>query len=473
MSALQSSAVLPWVLSYLFNALWQIPMVFAAAWIATRILRRAGPRIEHRVWVAALLLQIALPACSLRIPYLWQTLLSIFPATGADNVGGIRVVFGPATAAGGTLRLPFAFETGIVLAWLCCIFYFAGRLAWGLHQTRSIARAATRITLSGDTALRYSQYLRCLGITARSPEIAVSPHGMGPVTLGLRRGLVLVPSTFLDNIHAGDLDALLAHELAHIARRDFAKNLLYGLVSLPAAWHPVMWRTRDRVAESRELVCDAIAADAIAADAITTDAIASEATAGRRQYAQALLRIAALFAERPPVANLHALGIFNVNADSSTLERRVMTLTRKPAPISTARRILLAAASSAIAFATCASALALHTGVAALAPIDAQNSQPAKIHVRRDVMSGQRISGDNPKYPEEARAKKIRGTVVLGVIISKDGTVENIRVQTTPAESLAKSAIEAVRTWRYRPYLLNGNPIEVETTVNVTYTLAG
>jgi TonB family protein len=467
MSALQSSAVLPWVFSYLFNALWQIPMLFAAAWIATRILRRAGPRIEHRVWVAALLLQVALPACSLRIPYLWQTLLSLFPATGAGNGGGVRVVFGPATAAGGTLRLPFAFETGIVLAWLCCIFYFAGRLAWGLHQTRSIARAATRITLSGDTALRFSQYLRCLGITARSPEIAVSPHGMGPVTLGLRRGLVLVPSAFLENIHAGDLDALLAHELAHIARRDFAKNLLYGLVSLSIAWHPVLWRTRARLAESRELVCDAIAADAIA-----TDAIASEATAGRRQYAQALLRIAALLAGRPPVANLHALGIFNVNADASTLERRIMTLTRKPAPISTARGILLAAASSAIAFATCASALALHTGVAALTPIDAQNSQPAKIHVKGDIMSGQRISGDDPNYPEEAKAKKIRGTVVLGVVIGRDGTVENIRVEKTPAESLAKSAMEAVRTWRYRPYLLNGDPIEVETTVNVTYTLA-
>ena len=60
-------------------------LLFAAAWIATHILRRAGPRIEHRVWVAALLLQIALPACSLRIRYLWQTLLSLFPATGTGN----------------------------------------------------------------------------------------------------------------------------------------------------------------------------------------------------------------------------------------------------------------------------------------------------------------------------------------------------------------------------------------------------
>jgi TonB family protein len=463
MSALQSSAVLPWVLSYLFNALWQIPMVFAAAWIAHGILRRAGPRTEHRVWVAALLLQVALPACSLHIPYLWQTLLSVFHTTGAGDVGGVRVVFGPVTAAAGTLRLPFAFETGIVLAWVCCLLYFAGRLLWGLRQTRTLVRTATRITLTGDTALRWSQHCRRLGLIAPPPEIAVSPHGIGPVTVGLRGGVVLLPFAFLENLPPQDLDAVLAHELAHIARRDFAKNLLYGLVSLPVAWHPVLWRTRARLAESRELVCDAIAADAITA----------EAGAGRMQYAQSLLRIASILAGCPSLATLHGLGIFSVNADASTLERRVMTLTRKLAPISAARRILLAVASSAIAFATCASALALHTGVAALTQTGAQNSRPAKIHVKSDVMSGQRISGDNPKYPEEARAKKIQGTVVLGVIIGRDGTVENIRVQNTPAESLAKSAMEAVRTWRYRPYLLNGEPIEVETTVNVTYALGG
>ena len=150
-----------------------------------------------------------------------------------------------------------------------------------------------------------------------------------------------------------------------------------------------------------------------------------------------------------------------------------MTLTHKPAPLSTPRRILIAAACSVIAFATCASALALHAGVAELAPDTAQNAAPSKIHVKSAIMSGQKISGENPKYPPDARAKKIQGAVVLDVIIGKDGAVENIRVQKTPAESLAKSAVEAVRTWRYRPYLLNGDPIEVETTVNVVYTLGG
>ena len=74
MNALLSSPVLSWLLSYLFNALWQIPLLFAAAWLATRMLRRAHPRVEHRVWVAALLLQIALPACSLHIGTLWASM---------------------------------------------------------------------------------------------------------------------------------------------------------------------------------------------------------------------------------------------------------------------------------------------------------------------------------------------------------------------------------------------------------------
>ena len=71
MNALQSSPALAWLLSYLFNALWQIPLLFAAAWLASRLLRRFGPHAEHRLWVGALLLQIVLPARISRIVNLW------------------------------------------------------------------------------------------------------------------------------------------------------------------------------------------------------------------------------------------------------------------------------------------------------------------------------------------------------------------------------------------------------------------
>ena len=267
------------------------------------------------------------------------------------------------------------------------------------------------------------------------------------MTVGLRQGLLLLPPDFLDNIALADLDAVLAHELAHIQRRDFAKNLLYGIGSLPIAWHPLLWRTRARVAESRELVCDSIAAEVVA---------------GPKQYAQSLLRLAAMLTGHPAISALHAIGILSLNADASTFERRIMTLTHKRTSIGAAPRVLIAAACSVIALATCTAALALRTDVAAMTP-SAENQAagtgtPARLQVKSSIMSGQKISGDMPTYPKQARAKKIQGAVVLEAIISKDGVIENLHVLKSPDKLLSKSALDAVRTWRYRPYLLTESP---------------
>jgi len=77
-----------------------------------------------------------------------------------------------------------------------------------------------------------------------------------------------------------------------------------------------------------------------------------------------------------------------------------------------------------------------------------------------------------PMYPPIAKAARVSGTVVLQATISKTGTIENLRVISGPA-MLQQSAMEAVKSWRYRPYLLNNEPVEVETTVNVVYSLGG
>jgi protein TonB len=77
-----------------------------------------------------------------------------------------------------------------------------------------------------------------------------------------------------------------------------------------------------------------------------------------------------------------------------------------------------------------------------------------------------------PAYPPIARAARISGTVVLQATISKSGSIENLRVISGPP-MLTQSAMEAVRTWRYKPYQLNGEPVEVETTVNVVFNLGG
>jgi protein TonB len=75
-----------------------------------------------------------------------------------------------------------------------------------------------------------------------------------------------------------------------------------------------------------------------------------------------------------------------------------------------------------------------------------------------------------PTYPMVAQASRTSGTVILQATISRTGTIENLRVVSGPA-LLQQAAREAVKQWRYKPYMLNGQAVEVETTVNVQFTL--
>jgi protein TonB len=76
-----------------------------------------------------------------------------------------------------------------------------------------------------------------------------------------------------------------------------------------------------------------------------------------------------------------------------------------------------------------------------------------------------------PVYPPIALAARIEGTVRLAATISRTGSIENLRVASGPA-MLQQAALNAVQSWRYRPYILDGQPVEVETTVDVIFTLS-
>lgn len=88
------------------------------------------------------------------------------------------------------------------------------------------------------------------------------------------------------------------------------------------------------------------------------------------------------------------------------------------------------------------------------------------------MMEGNLISKPQPVYPPLARAARIQGPVLLRAIISKNGTIENLQVF-SGHPMLVHAAIDAVSQWRYRPYMLNGSPVEVETQVTVNFVLSG
>jgi periplasmic protein TonB len=97
---------------------------------------------------------------------------------------------------------------------------------------------------------------------------------------------------------------------------------------------------------------------------------------------------------------------------------------------------------------------------------------PQRVRVSLGVSQGLLVKRVQPNYPPLARQARIQGTVLLQAEISKDGTIENLRL-ISGHPMLAPAAIEAVKQWRYRPYMLNGEPVAVETQVQVNFTLSG
>lgn len=95
------------------------------------------------------------------------------------------------------------------------------------------------------------------------------------------------------------------------------------------------------------------------------------------------------------------------------------------------------------------------------------------IRVGGNVQSANIVKKVNPTYPAAMKAQRVEATVMLEVLISKEGVPESISVQDTsiPRE-FSDSAIDAVKQWQYRPTLLNGEPVEVLTTVQINFTLA-
>lgn len=107
-------------------------------------------------------------------------------------------------------------------------------------------------------------------------------------------------------------------------------------------------------------------------------------------------------------------------------------------------------------------------------PDSGKSSNPGnivkRVRISQGVSEGLLVHKVQPTYPPEARANHVQGHVVLRALIGKDGEIHDLEVISGPPE-LVQSAMGAVRQWRYRPYYLKGEPVEVDTLITVNYVL--
>jgi protein TonB len=107
-------------------------------------------------------------------------------------------------------------------------------------------------------------------------------------------------------------------------------------------------------------------------------------------------------------------------------------------------------------------------------PVLAKTSEPTpnkRVRIASRIAEANLIQDVAPQYPPEAGRARIEGTVVLLAVIGKDGTVREVRVE-SGLPVFAQAAIDAVKQWRYRPYLLNGEPIEIDSQITINFTLS-
>jgi protein TonB len=95
---------------------------------------------------------------------------------------------------------------------------------------------------------------------------------------------------------------------------------------------------------------------------------------------------------------------------------------------------------------------------------------PKNVSISSGVASGLLLQRRDPVYPALAKQANVSGTVVLEATISKFGTIEGMHVLSGPV-MLRQAAMNAVGSWRYKPYLLDSQPVDVQTTINVTFSL--
>ena len=98
---------------------------------------------------------------------------------------------------------------------------------------------------------------------------------------------------------------------------------------------------------------------------------------------------------------------------------------------------------------------------------------PQRIRVSSGVTQGLLVRRVEPQYPQMAKIARVQGAVVLAAVIGKDGAIQNLHVERSASPLLNQAALDAVKQWKYRPYILNGEPVEVDTTITVNFTLSG
>lgn len=257
-----SARLVPAIGHALFDFVWQGLLIGLAAAALLQWLRDARPQLRYAVACLAMLACVLVPAASVFADLLASTSDTTAPVSTSlsrDAAAIASTTFDRIWTVPLQGTLPDGWLPLVVALWAAGASVLSLRMALGLLWIRHL-RAAPQGPLQAEWQARLDALARRFGLL-RHVALRVVDRLDSPVSAGWLRPVVLLPSALLTRMPVELIEALLAHELAHIRRNDYLVNLLQGLAEALLFYHPVTWWLSRRIRVEREQIADRLAAD--------------------------------------------------------------------------------------------------------------------------------------------------------------------------------------------------------------------
>ena len=425
----------------------QVALVVAVGGLAAAVLRLKQPRVMLAYWQALLVACLLLPLLER-----WQR-MDLGPA------GGAATTISTEAAGADSLLDLFPLHAWVLLVLVAGVGLGLLRLALGFWRLNHYRRMAFPIVPLPGT-LREAQAL--VGV---EPTFYFSERVSVPVTFGWLDPAVVLPAPF-EQMDESYQRAIACHELLHVARRDWLLNLLEELVLTLFWFHPAIWWTIRNIRLGREQVVD-------------RDVV--ELTGARRPNLNAQLEIAGAARAVPLPAPLF-LGETQLVQRVALLVKEVrMSKVRLIASLLTALAILLVAGGLVVRALPLTAPAGTPPPVNSAAPGPAEPAATPHPTTKNDTAKVYKVGGDvtapvpiyhpEPAYTKEAKAAKLQDTVVLWIVVDAGGSVIDVKLLRGVGKGLDESAMQTVRTWKFKPAMKKGKPVPVKVVVEVSFKL--
>jgi len=408
----------------LLDFVWQGLLAAFLLWTALFVLKNRSARARYAVSCVALAVMAALPVVTACLIYTAQASMRHTPAGTMSARGPLRLPAAMPGAAASSLAWAGWLAHWALPLWSCGVLLFSLRLVWASRQISALrreAKPAEAAVLAIVAGLQERMQL------ARPVRALVSAVADCPSVVGWIKPVVLLPAATVLGLTPQQLEAVLAHELAHILRYDYLVNMLQTVAETLLFYHPAVWWASARIRHERELCCDDLAVDSCG------DALC---------YARALTRLERLRATTPRLA---------LGSAGGPLLYRIQRLAgdtgwqRGPSKLPG----ILALSLGLICFALNVDwARGQQQAAPAPEPAAAESGMPGEPGVRVDLGGARVIHRDEVEYPEAAMEKGVQGTVVVEATLDADGVVADARVLSGPPE-LRKAALQSVLQWHF------------------------